>query len=170
MKTLFLTISIAFMSLVSLNARENTLETLPTIEGTYLEEVLQQHDIVNSSVMDKDYLMTTFLLENKRKFNTADLLSIKQNLEKMSANELMILNGVDFKDPTISLILSVFVGELGIDRFYIGDIGLGVVKLITCGGFGVWWLVDLFTITGKTKKNNVKEFQETMLLQDALAK
>ena len=46
------------MSFVSLNARENALETLPTIEGTYMEQVLQQHVLVTSSVMDKDFLMT----------------------------------------------------------------------------------------------------------------
>ena len=167
MRTFILTFALSLLSFVSLNARENALETLPAMEGTYLEEVLQQHVLVTSSVVDKEYLMATFLLENKNKFNTTDLLSIKKSLDKMSTNDLMVLNGVNFKDPAISLILSIFVGELGIDRFYIGDIGLGVVKLITWGGLGVWWLVDLFTITGKTKENNAKEFQETLLLQNA---
>ena len=58
------------------------------------------------------------------------------------------------KDPTISLIISVVVGAYGVDRFYIGDVGLGVAKLLTCGGAGVWWLVDLFLIMDATKKKN----------------
>ena len=48
------------------------------------------------------------------------------------------------KDPTIALILSILVGAYGIDRFYIGDIGLGMLKLITCGGALVWFIIDIF--------------------------
>lgn len=169
MRTFFLTIALVCMSLVSLNATENTIGALPEIEGTYMEEVLQQHVLVTSSVVDKDFLMTNFLLENQRKFNTVDFMTIKQQLDKMSDKQLYILNSVDFKDPTIALVLSVVVGGWGIDRFYIGDTGLGVLKLITAGGLGVWWLVDLFVISGKTKKNNIKEFQETLMLQESLA-
>lgn len=54
------------------------------------------------------------------------------------------------KSKTVALVLSIFLGELGIDRFYMGYIGLGILKLITCGGFGIWWLIDLIMIaTGK---------------------
>ena len=48
-----------------------------------------------------------------------------------------------------TLLLSIFLGELGIDRFYLGKIGTGILKLITLGGFGIWWLIDIIlTITG----------------------
>ena len=46
----------------------------------------------------------------------------------------------------VALLLSIFLGSLGIDRFYLGYMGLGVLKLITCGGFGIWWLIDLILI------------------------
>jgi TM2 domain-containing membrane protein YozV len=55
----------------------------------------------------------------------------------------------------VALVLSIFLGSLGIDRFYLGYIGLGVVKLITCGGFLVWWLIDLILIA--TRKLNDAE-------------
>ena len=170
MRTFILTFALACMSIVSLNARENSIESIPEIEGTYMEEVLQQNILVTSSVLDKEFMMTNFLLENQKKFNTVDLMVIKEQLDKLSDKQLLMLNSMDFKDPTVSLVLSVLVGGLGIDRFYIGDTGLGVLKLITGGGLGAWWLVDLFVISGKTKKNNNKEFQNVMVLHEVLAK
>ncbi|MCL2014330.1 MAG: TM2 domain-containing protein [Oscillospiraceae bacterium] len=56
------------------------------------------------------------------------------------------------KSKSTALILSILLGSLGIDRFYLGYTGLGVLKLITVGGFGIWWLVDLIKIaTGSMK-------------------
>lgn len=50
------------------------------------------------------------------------------------------------KDWLITLLISWLVGYLGIDRFYLGYTGLGVLKLITCGGCYIWWLIDLIMI------------------------
>ncbi len=49
-----------------------------------------------------------------------------------------------------ALILSFFFGLLGIDRFYLGYTGKGILKLITAGGLGIWWLYDLIKIAGNT--------------------
>ncbi len=46
----------------------------------------------------------------------------------------------------IMLVLSFFFGGLGIDRFYAGKIGTGILKLLTIGGLGLWWLIDLIII------------------------
>ena len=50
------------------------------------------------------------------------------------------------KDWLTAVLLSLFVGILGIDRFYLGYTGLGILKLITCGGLGIWALIDLILI------------------------
>ncbi len=50
------------------------------------------------------------------------------------------------KSFTTALLLSFFLGGLGIDRFYLGYTGLGVAKLLTVGGCGIWALIDFIMI------------------------
>jgi len=59
------------------------------------------------------------------------------------------------KDWTVLLILSILLGGLGVDRFYAGHIGLGVLKLLTVGGCGIWALIDIIlVVTGGFKDAN----------------
>ena len=59
------------------------------------------------------------------------------------------------KDKTTALILSALLGGLGVDRFYLGYTGMGVLKLLTGGCFGILWIIDIINIaTGKLQPAN----------------
>lgn len=57
---------------------------------------------------------------------------------------------------TVMLIISIFVGSLGVDRFMMGQVGLGVLKLLTAGGCGIWWLIDVILIATKHQFPNIE--------------
>jgi hypothetical protein len=59
------------------------------------------------------------------------------------------------KEYIIALLFSIFLGYLGIDRFYMGQVGMGIGKLLTGGGCGVWWLIDIILIATRSSNDAV---------------
>ena len=103
-----------------------------------------------------------FVLLNAGNFRESDLSKIQNKLESIPEEYAIPVLGTEFKKPTTALIISFLGGGLGIDRFYLGQTGKGILKLITCGGFGIWSIIDLFLIMGATREYNTNKIINVM--------
>lgn len=115
-----------------------------------------------AQTLDRNALINNFLLQKSKYFSDSDMLRIRQSLADIDETTLLAVNTQKYQDPDTMILISLFVGGLGVDRFMLGDTGLGIAKLLTCGGFGIWWLIDLFTIQDLTKEKNFAAFEEAV--------
>lgn len=103
-----------------------------------------------------------FIMSNSKFFESHQVPAIRDRLLELDDSRWSMIQTVQFKDPTITLVISLLGGNLGIDRFYIGDTGMGVGKLLTCGGLGIWAIIDWFLIMGATREKNFQKLQEVL--------
>ncbi len=101
-----------------------------------------------------------FIMSNGKFFEGHQMNMIRERLLALDDSKWAMLSTIQLKDPTTSLIISILAGSLGIDRFMIGDTGLGVGKLLTCGGFGIWAIIDWFMIQKATREKNMQKIQQ----------
>ena len=103
-----------------------------------------------------------YLTTNAKYFEPTAIPIIRQKMENASEDTLLTLQATELKDPTTVLLISIFLGTLGIDRFMIGDIGMGILKLLTGGLCGILTIIDWFTISKKTKQINLSKVSMIM--------
>lgn len=101
-----------------------------------------------------------FIMSNGKYFESHHINLIRERLIELDDSKWVMLSTTQFKDPTTTLIISILAGSLGIDRFMIGDTGLGIGKLLTCGGFGIWAIIDWFMIQKATREKNMEKIQQ----------
>lgn len=104
-----------------------------------------------------------YLLANKDNLPLAKTHLVRDKLMALPEDRQAIVQSLDFKNPMIVLILSLFLGAFGVDRFYIGDIGLGILKIISVFLIFsiIWVIVDYFLTYKKAKEIN---FNKLMLV------
>ena len=93
------------------------------------------------------------------------LKSIRDSVSPDRRDQFDLYYAARDKDPAVALVLSITFGSFGIDRFYLGHVILGILKLITFGGFFIWTIIDWFLIMGSARKTNVaiaSELRKTM--------
>jgi TM2 domain-containing membrane protein YozV len=101
-----------------------------------------------------------FILSNGKYFESNQLMQIRERLLTLDDSKWSVIQTLQFKDPTTSIIISILAGTWGIDRFIIGDTGLGIAKLLTCGGLFIWTVVDWFLIMDATREKNFIKMQQ----------
>ncbi len=104
-----------------------------------------------------------FIIANGKEFESHVVPQIRQRLIELDDDKWPFIQTLQFKNPTTILIVSLLAGSLGIDRFMLGETGLGVAKLLTCGGLGIWTIVDWFIIMGKAREKNYEKLQQALL-------
>ncbi len=106
------------------------------------------------------HLMATY----KKELPENTWLSLNKTLQDKPDELYDAIRTVKFKNPTTTLLLSIFLGGLGVDRFYIGDVGLGVAKLL----FGwltmfIWPFIDIFISYKACKNKNYASLMQVIM-------
>ena len=122
----------------------------------------------------------SFLSANTANFPSEQLPSLRERLNQLDDSQAnQVIAATDVKNPTTALILSIFLGALGVDRFYIGHTGLGIGKLlatlllpIITLGFSlfftwIWVVVDWFLIMNATKAANLEAINTALATMTA---
>lgn len=115
----------------------------------------------------KQEQVDVFMSLNESKLPTYKRDTIVKQLLEVDDSKWSLLRVINFKNPAVALILSFFLGGLGLDRIYIGDtmdgVGKLVVTILNIFLFWTiivplvaffWWLIDLFLIIGASKEKN----------------
>ena len=100
-----------------------------------------------------------FIMTNQKYLPAEKIPFLRDRLMMCDPQHFMMVSSVEMKDPTTMLILSIFLGAYGVDRFMLGDTGMGVLKLLTCGCCGVLPIIDWFNVQNKARELN---FQRIM--------
>ena len=95
-----------------------------------------------------------FVKTNQKYLPAEKIVFIKEKMKNIDEERFALVSAVEFKDPTTILLVSIFLGSLGIDRFMLGDTGLGILKLLTGGLCGIMTIIDWFTVSKKAKEVN----------------
>ena len=104
-----------------------------------------------------------YFINNKDRFPAEKIPLIKQKIHEIDvrtggtmtdADIITVMDAVQTKTPTNMLLISIFLGGWGVDRFMMDEVGMGVLKLLTGGVCGVLWLVDVIQISQKVREDN----------------
>jgi TM2 domain-containing membrane protein YozV len=120
-----------------------------------LDNIIPQHRFNMS-----DDKVSFFMATNAKYFPSEKFALIKDRLDKSDESKLLMYNSIEYKDPQTMLLISIFLGSLGIDRFMLGETGMGILKLLTFGLCGILTIIDWINITKMTKEYNFKKFYE----------
>ena len=112
-----------------------------------------------------------YFINNKDRFPAEKIPLIKQKIHEIDvrtggtmtdADIITVMDAVQTKTPTNMLLISIFLGGWGVDRFMRDEVGMGVLKLLTGGVCGVLWLVDVIQISQKVREDNFNKLMAAL--------
>jgi len=99
-----------------------------------------------------------FMMTNQKYFPAEKIMFLKEKLASLDDSKFALVSTIELKDPTTNLLISLFLGSIGVDRFMLGETGMGILKLLTFGCCGILTIIDWFSIQKKTKELNFNKF------------
>ena len=90
------------------------------------------------------------------------MTEIRERLEAADDSKFDELQMLQFKNPTTMMLIAWLLGCYGVDRFMLKDTTMAIVKLCTCGGCGIWALIDIFTAGKRTREFNLNLLNEIL--------
>jgi TM2 domain-containing membrane protein YozV len=103
-----------------------------------------------------------WLMANQDKLPSEKIGMLKSSLDKVEESKIDALMGIEFKSPMTIFLLAWFVGWIALDRFLLGNVGVGIARILTLHGFGIWWLVDLITSMKRTREFNYNKVKNLL--------
>ena len=106
-------------------------------------------------------LVQSFLVRYSDCFDTMAIIDVQNKLNELDDSKFGVLMSMNLQKPPIILLIAIL---LGWERFFLDDISAGVLKVLTCQGLGIWWLIDIFTAQRRTYQYNYRRFTETLMI------
>lgn len=110
---------------------------------------------INMNVNQTSNKIDMFIVTTGKKYLPDDkLLLIREKLEDVDIKKIATLQSLHYKNPITFLLISIFLGWFGVDRFMLGQKRLGLCKLICDVVLAIWWIIDWFTAMNRAREYN----------------
>lgn len=121
-----------------------------------MTENIDNANVTQSALVDKQKV-DMFIMTHQKYFPAEKMVFLREKLYKLEASKFSLISCIELKDPTTFLLISLFLGNLGVDRFMLKDIGMGILKFLTLGCCGILTIIDWFSIQKKVKEQNFND-------------
>lgn len=102
-----------------------------------------------------------FLTANAKNFPTEKIEEVKTLLSNADDSKEAMINSLGYKSPMTMMLIAWFLGSYGVDRFMLKDKN-AIWKLLTCGGCGIWAIVDIFSAQSRTREFNYNLLKQAL--------
>ncbi len=100
---------------------------------------------------------------NHKYFAPEQLSFLREKMTSASDERYLLLTSLELRDPSVMQIVSLLLGAMGLDRFMLGETGMGVLKFLTGGCCGILMIMDWFSVQKRAKEYNFKKVMGILL-------